>query len=296
MLSFLLGKEALLPRQLLTFLLGKKQSNSGRHSPSLKGSEQFISGRQSGRCSPSCWGRKHFFPGNCSPSYWEGSSLTPEGTHLPSREVSSSSQAGSQAGALLPTGKGSNLAQSGSQAGALLPLGEGSSSSPVTAHLPPGEEGSSISQAIAHLPTGEGSNSPLGTAHLPPEEAGSSPQAIAHLPSGEGRGNPQAGLISNHTRSGKQGFRCSNRHRAPQASQDNSTASQVDSANSQEGNPTPTITNRLPQGSSNEEPNPKWVINLSNKPLTAAQRSVLGKGPNFAVTPGNLLTWSTSLV
>ena len=41
----------------------------------------------------------------------------------------------------------------------------------------------------------------------------------------------------------------------------------------------------LPQGSSNEEPNPKWVINLSNKPLTPAQRSVLAKGPNFAVTP-----------
>ena len=34
-----------------------------------------------------------------------------------------------------------------------------------------------------------------------------------------------------------------------------------------------------------EEPNPKWVINLSNKPLTPTQRSVLAKGPNFAVTP-----------
>ena len=42
---------------------------------------------------------------------------------------------------------------------------------------------------------------------------------------------------------------------------------------------------RHPQGSSKEEPNPKWVINLSNKPLTPAQRSVLAKGPNFAVTP-----------
>ena len=31
--------------------------------------------------------------------------------------------------------------------------------------------------------------------------------------------------------------------------------------------------------------NPKWVINLSSKPLTPAQRSVLAKGPNFAVTP-----------
>ena len=41
-----------------------------------------------------------------------------------------------------------------------------------------------------------------------------------------------------------------------------------------------------PLGSSSlEEPNPKWVINLSSKPLTPAQRSVLAKGPNFAVTP-----------
>ena len=34
-----------------------------------------------------------------------------------------------------------------------------------------------------------------------------------------------------------------------------------------------------------ENPNPKWVINLSSKPLTQAQRSVLAKDPNFAVTP-----------
>ena len=47
----------------------------------------------------------------------------------------------------------------------------------------------------------------------------------------------------------------------------------------------------LPRGSTLENPNPKWVINLSSKPLTQAQRSVLAKGPNFAVTlrhPSNL--------
>ena len=31
--------------------------------------------------------------------------------------------------------------------------------------------------------------------------------------------------------------------------------------------------------------NPKWVINLSGKPLTQVQRSVLAKGPNFVVSP-----------
>ena len=91
------------------------------------------------------------------------------------------------------------------------------------------------------------------------------------------------GNIGNQFRSGRQGFRHSTRHRASQASQENSAASQADSTNSQEDTPTPTIPNRLPQGSSNEEPNPKWVINLSSKPLTPAQRSVLAKGPKFVV-------------
>ena len=43
--------------------------------------------------------------------------------------------------------------------------------------------------------------------------------------------------------------------------------------------------------SSREDPIPKWVINLSSKPLTPGQRSVLGKGPNSAVSlrqPPNL--------
>ena len=31
--------------------------------------------------------------------------------------------------------------------------------------------------------------------------------------------------------------------------------------------------------------NPRWVTNLSSKPLTQAQRSVLAKDPNFAVIP-----------
>ena len=40
-----------------------------------------------------------------------------------------------------------------------------------------------------------------------------------------------------------------------------------------------------PRGNSLENPNPKWVINLSSEPLTQAQRSVLAKGPNSAATP-----------
>ena len=205
-----------------------------------------------------------------------------------------------QAGAHLPSGEGSNTppaspllspgegdgpraSQAGLGLGTHLPSGEGSNSSPqATAHLHPGE-GSNISQATAHLPPREAGSSSLATAHLLPGEGSISSQANTDPSPGEGKGNSQAGQLGNQVRSDKQGFRHSTRHRSPQASQENSAASQADSTNSREGTPTPT--NKLPQESSNEEPNPKWVINLSSKPLALAQRSVLAKGPNFVVTP-----------
>ena len=81
-----------------------------------------------------------------------------------------------------------------------------------TGHCNSPSAGSS-SQAIAHLPPSEGSNST---------------PAIAHLPSGEGGSSPQAGHSNNQSRSGRQGLRQSNRHRAPQASQENSTVSWED--------------------------------------------------------------------
>ena len=117
-------------------------------------------------------------------------------------------------------------------------------------------------------------------------------QAGSHLPqdstaSQEGVARSQAvrhstRLIQAGSRSGS-GYMHSARLRASQASQGDNTTSQASSANPQGGN--------IPQGSSMEGPNPKWVINLSSKPLTPAQRSVLSKGPNFAVTishPPNL--------
>ena len=100
-----------------------------------------------------------------------------------------------------------------------------------------------------------------------------------------GNNPPTSQVGSQLTRSGRQNPRHSARQRALQASQGNSTASQVDSAGTWDVNPTPNLPNRLPQGSSPEDPNPKWVINLSSKPLTPAQRCVLAKGPNFAVSP-----------
>ena len=43
------------------------------------------------------------------------------------------------------------------------------------------------------------------------------------------------------------------------------------------------------RGNTLEDPNLKWVINLSSKPLTWAQRSAQTKGHYFAVSPGILL-------
>ena len=162
-----------------------------------------------------------------------------------------------------------------SQANALLPTGEGSNALPAVTHLP--SEGSNSSQATALLSPREGSSNPQPTAVLPPGEGSNSSQATALLPPLEGSSNPQAGQSNSPTSSVRQGRRHSPRHRATQSSQENSTSSWED--------PPPLHPLIAPQGSSQEEPNPKWVINLSSKPLTPAQRSVLAKGPNFAVIP-----------
>ena len=95
-----------------------------------------------------------------------------------------------------------------------------------------------------------------------------------------------------------QAVRCSARLRARQAgnsSREVSEVSQQDTAvpqgvfppdnASQEAGSFSSRHHTLHGSSPSEEPNPKWVINLSSKPLTPAQRSVLAKGPNFVVTP-----------
>ena len=71
-------------------------------------------------------------------------------------------------------------------------------------------------------------------------------------------------------------------------SQPDSAVPQVASSQASASQEARSFPNRhnTPQGSSPlQEPNPKWAINLSSNPLTPAQRSVLAKGPTFAVTP-----------
>ena len=170
-------------------------------------------------------------------------------------EGTSSPQANSQASGGLPT-----------LAIAHLPPGEGSNSLPGAAHLPLGEDNSS-SEAIVLLPSGEENNSSQAASLLPQSERSSSPQSSSSTKAGQGNNPPRS-------------LRQGNRH-PPGKANPVFPGSQHHLLGRQPHLHTPIG----PQGSSNEEPNPKWVINLSNKPLTPAQRSVLAKGPNFAVTP-----------
>ena len=60
----------------------------------------------------------------------------------------------------------------------------------------------------------------------------------------------------------------------------------------------PQVSSRLPsqnRGNTLEDPNLKWVINLSRKPLIQAQKSVQAKGNNFVVSPRHPPNLGTSL-
>ena len=130
-------------------------------------------------------------------------------------------------------------------------------------------EDDSSSQAIVLLPSGEENNSSQATSLLPHRERNSSPQSSSSTHAGQGNNPPRAGRQGNRHPPG------TSQHSLPR----------WPAPPPRKGNPTSTPPSKPTQGYSNEEPNPKWVINLSNKPLTPAQRSVLAKGPNFVVTP-----------
>ena len=298
--SFPLGKEAIYLRQAGTLLPPREGNNSlqadsqaGALLPPREGNNSLQADSQAGALLPPR----------------EGSSSSQATAHLPLREGCSISQAIAH----LPLGEGSNSPL----ATAHLPPREGSSSSQATVHLPSGEAGSSSRQlltfllgkeAILHwqlltfLP-GKEAVPPRLLLIFPPDKQAVLPRQLLTSPLGKVTvlpsqppflpGRREVVILRQAILLGQVGraSRHSTRHRAPQTFQENSTASQADSTNSQEGNSSPTIPSRLPQGSSNEEPNLKWVINLSSKPLTPAQRSVLAKGPNFAVSsrqPPNL--------
>ena len=151
--------------------------------------------------------------------------------------------------------------------------------------------------AIAHLPPGEGSNSLPGAAHLPSEAGGSPPQPNSTTTREENNSSQansppvtnnssrasQAGHSNNLPRASRQGTRHFPRHQPTQPSPEACTTSR-------EGPPSSTPPSSSSQGSSNEEPNPKWVINLSNKPLTQCKGLFWLKGPTLQLPLGSLLT------
>ena len=270
-----MGKEAiylrqavrqLLPSQALTFPPGKEETQWHRQVLTFPwGRKQFISGRQAGFPGS-------YFPARHSPSPGEGSILVAQaGTHLPPGEGSSlvASQVGSQ-GSQASQAAGRPVNSSSPKEGGSLVAFQASQV---------GSQASQASQVVGRLVT---SPSPKEGGSLVASPAS---QAGAHL-SPVGENSSQADQSGSQvTRSGRQHPRHSARQRALQASQGNSTASQAGNAGTWDGNPTLQPPNRLPQGSSPEDPNPKWIINLSSKPLTPAQRSVLAKGSNFVVAP-----------
>ena len=148
--------------------------------------------------------------------------------------------------------------------------------------------------AIAHLPPGEGSNSPPGAVQLPPEASGSPPQPSSTTAREENNSSQASSPpVTNNPQSPRASQAGHSSNPPGQAGKALGTPPGINPLNlplrpvQPPGKVPPSSTppSRSSQGSSNEEPNPKWVINLSTKPLTPVQRSVLAKGPNFAVTP-----------
>ena len=156
---------------------------------------------------------------------------------------------------------------------------------------------SQASLAANTLSPAESEISQAGNSQASPEDNILSPTE-SELSQASSPSPPEEGTLQAESSTPPQAVRCLARLRARQSGtlpRQVSKVSQGDSAvpqgvlsqdnASQEAGSSPSRHN-TPQGSSPlEEPNQKWVINLSSKPLTPAQRSILAKGPNFAVTP-----------
>ena len=224
---------------------GSNLSQAGSQASALLPTGEGSNLYQAGRCSLSSWGRKLFISGRHSPSL-RGSEQLISGRQALSFPLGNEAVYLRQAGRQVVT----------SQADALLPLGEGSSSaasytgSQAGTHLPPGE-GSNLSQAGRQASqASQAAGRPVSSPS--PEEgditvASSASQAGAHPPAWEN--SSQAGQSGRQgTSSGRQLPRHSARQRALQASQGNSTASQADSVDTEEGILTPNPPVGFPKG------------------------------------------------
>ena len=144
-----------------------------------------------------------------------------------------------------------------------------------------------LSQVESDISWAGSSQASLEDSTLPQAESAVLPQAVrcsARLRALQGSNNPQAGNTPNNS-----SRQAGNTPRVDSTgSQSDSIVPQVVSLQagaSQEARSSPSRHNSAQGSSPLEEPNPKWVINLSSKPSTKAQRSVLAKGPIFVVSP-----------
>ena len=220
---------------------------------------------QEGRHQPSPG--QHCFPGSqCSPPNSNPSrkDLSQEGSNSQSNHSLVPSQAGN------PLPQDSVASQEAS-----------TSNNSTLSREGPSQEGSNPQDSMASQ---EASTSPNNStlSRESPSQEGSNPPSSNSLVSSQAGNNlvsTQAVRFSTRLRAsqadrdipqqdsevswGSQAVRCSFRHRASQPSQENGTTPQASRASSQGGNtssPTNSMVNNNPQGSSMEEPNPKWVI------------------------------------
>ena len=208
----------------------------------------------------------------------------------PSQSRSAISQAGSS---LLSLGDSalpqSNLSQAGSP-----------QASPVDSTLSPAgselSQGSSSQSSLEDSALPQSNVSQAGNSQASPGDSTFSLVASELSQASSPPSSPEDSALLAESAVPCQTVRCSASLRSRQAGTtpgEVSTVPQgVSSQNnaSQEAGSFPNRHSTLQGSSPSEKPNPKWVINLSSKPLTPPQRSVLAKGPNFAVTLSILLT------
>ena len=249
LLTFLLGKEAILPRQLHSF---------PQKLPALP-----------------------LHPGPLP--------LHRQIAHLPPREGSNSPPAAAQLPPEATSSPSPPRHTTTTPAIAHLPPGEGSNSPSAAVQLPPGSYQLSLSPQVHYRNTGNCSPSSRGRKQFSPGSCTASPRKLPALPPGpppQGKKtilpkpipHPKQGIVS--TPPGQTGRLLGN---PPGINPLNLPRRHVQPPGKAPPPPHPPagpakvllMKNLTLSGS----------LNLSNKPLTSAQRSVLAKGPNFAVTP-----------
>ena len=205
---------------------------------------------------------------------------------LNSTTSQATSSAGSQDAVALPT-VSNNITQAGSSSGRSFHR-----DNRCSARL----RASQSSQADSAIPQADSKVAP-GKWGLPSQQQATS----SFFPRKQWLSPPVSNNITQAGSSSGRSFPRGNRHstrlRASQASQGDTATSQANSITPQGGNDPPLYTTLglSPQGYPMEGSNPKWVINLSSKPLTQAQRADINRVLRSSLSPKPNLTKAQSI-